>query len=90
MSKKQQVVEPTPVTEVKTVKLGIGQMIITQILEHPELSNEQILKNVLAKFESAKTSMACIAWYKSKLRKEGKIGARVYAKKVKEEQPKAE
>lgn len=90
MSKKQQVVEQTPVVEVKTVKLGIGQMIISQILEHPELSNEQILKNVLGKFESAKTSMACIAWYKSKLRKEGKIGSRVYAKKVKDTQPKAE
>lgn len=91
MSKKQTVVE-TPKAEVQTeVKpLKIGQMIITQILENPEFSNEQILKNVLGKFEQAKTTMACIAWYKSKLRKEGKIGARVYAKKVKAEQPKAE
>jgi hypothetical protein len=92
MAKAKQAVAVAAQTEVKTeVKpLRIGQMIINQILEQPELSNEQILKNVLAQFEAAKTTMACIAWYKSKLRKEGRIGARTYPKKVKAEQPKAE
>jgi hypothetical protein len=94
MAKAKKVVEQSTEvaaqTEVKSVRLGIGQMIIDQILTNPELSNKQILDNVLAKFETAKTSMACIAWYKSKLRAEGRIGARVYPKKVKAEQSKAE
>lgn len=78
------------VEEVKVKKVGIGSTIIELILSNPELTNQQILDKVKAQFESAQTSYACIAWYKSKLRKEGKIGARVFAKKVKEEQLKAE
>lgn len=82
-----QVVETTApaVEEVKVKKVGIGSTIINLILENPELSNQDILAKVKAQFEQAQTSYACIAWYKSKLRKEGKIGARVFAKKVKPE-----
>ena len=54
---------------------GIGKFIIEQILT-TEKSNTEILNKVLKEFEGSKTTMACIAWYKSKLRKEGKIPAR--------------
>jgi len=36
-------------------------------------SNTEILAAVHAKFEGCKTSPACVAWYKSKLRKQGLI-----------------
>lgn len=87
MTKKQvsKVVEPTPVVEeVKAPKAKIGSTIITLILENPTMTNLEILAKVKEQFEAAQTSYACIAWYKSKLRKEGKIGARVFKKK---EQP---
>lgn len=74
------------VEEVKAPKVGIGSTIIEMILAQPELSNKDILDKVKEQFEAAQTSYACIAWYKSKLRKEGKIGARVFKKK---EQPQA-
>lgn len=83
MTKKQAAVVATPVEEVKVKKVGIGSTIIDLILKNPEMTNQQILDKVKAQFEAAQTSYACIAWYKSKLRKEGKIGARVFAKKVK-------
>jgi hypothetical protein len=89
------VVSPkTPVVEVKAEevkvkKVGIGSTIIELILANPAMTNQQILDEVKAKFEKAQTSYACIAWYKSKLRKEGKIGARVFTKKAKVEEVKA-
>jgi hypothetical protein len=92
MAKAKKVVEVSNevVAQTEVKPLRIGQMIIDQILNNPELSNKQILENVLAKFETAKTSMACIAWYKSKLRADGRIGARVYPKKAKAQEAKAE
>lgn len=87
MTKKQVSKVETPVVEeVKVKKVGIGSTIIDLILKNPEMTNQQILDKVKAQFEAAQTSYACIAWYKSKLRKEGKIGARVFKKK---EQPQA-
>jgi hypothetical protein len=84
MTKKQVSTVVAPVVEeVKTVKIGIGSTIIEMILKNPELSNKEILEKVLAKFETAKTSYACIAWYKSDLRKKGLIGPRVFATKDK-------
>ena len=86
MAKKQvQAVEEVKVEAVKVAKVGIGSTIITLILENPELNNNEILAKIKAQFESAQTSYACIAWYKSKLRKEGKIGARVFKKKAAEQ-----
>ena len=55
---------------------GIGKFIVDKILT-TNLSNTEILNEVIKEFDGAKTTMACIAWYKSKMRKEGKIGARV-------------
>ena len=87
MAKKQNTVVETPIVEeVKTKKVGIGSTIIDLILENPNMTNLEILAKVKEQFEAAQTSYACIAWYKSKLRREGKIGARVFKKK---EQPQA-
>lgn len=86
MAQKKTVVS-TPVVEAakveKVKKVGIGSTIIDLILTNPELSNKDILDKVLGQFKEAQTSMACIAWYKSKLRKEGRIGQRVFKKKEK-------
>ena len=83
MAKKQTTVEQTTTTQVEQVKVrvSIGQTAIKIILDQPELTNQQVLEKVKELFPSAQTTMACIAWYKSKLRKEGKIGARVFKKK---------
>lgn len=84
MAKKQTTVEQTTTTQVEEVKVrvNIGQTAIKIILDQPELTNQQVLEKVKELFPSAQTTMACIAWYKSKLRKEGKIGPRVFKKKV--------
>ena len=84
MAKKQTTVEQTTTTQVEEVKVrvSIGQTAIKIILDQPELSNQQVLEKVKELFPSAQTTMACIAWYKSKLRREGKIGARVFKKKA--------
>jgi hypothetical protein len=52
--------------------MNIGQFITYMILNSNK-SNSEILQLVHEKFEGCKTSAACVAWYKSKLRKEGKI-----------------
>lgn len=54
--------------------MNIGQFITWMILNTTK-SNTEILEKVKENFEGCKTSMACVAWYKSKLRKEGKIEA---------------
>lgn len=52
--------------------MNIGQFITWMILNTSK-SNSEILEVVHAKFEGCKTSPACVAWYKSKLRKQGLI-----------------
>ena len=89
MSKKQtqsttSQVEEAKVEEVKA-RVSIGSTAIQLILENPDWTNQQVLERVKELFPSAQTTMACIAWYKSKLRKEGKIGQRVFKKKVVEQ-----
>jgi hypothetical protein len=54
--------------------MNIGQL-ITYLILNSTKTNAEILAIVQEKFEGCKTSPACIAWYKSKLRKEGKIDA---------------
>ena len=76
-------VEEVKVEEVKA-RISIGSTAIQLILTQPDWTNQQILEEVKKLFPSAQTSMACIAWYKSKLRKEGKIGQRVFKKAVKQ------
>jgi hypothetical protein len=41
-----------------------------------QLSNQEILDAVKKEFPTGKTSMACIAWYKSDLRKKGELEKR--------------
>lgn len=84
MAKKQvqTAVEQTTVEQVEQVKVrvSIGSTAIKLILENPDWANQQVLEEVKKLFPTAQTTMACIAWYKSKLRKEGKIGQRVFKK----------
>jgi hypothetical protein len=54
--------------------MNIGQL-ITYLILNSEKSNTQILETIKSQFPECKTSMACVAWYKSKLRKEGKLDA---------------
>lgn len=61
--------------------MNIGQFIIYMILNSTK-SNTEILNLVHEKFEGCKTTPACIAWYKSKLRKEGKIEGRTQKNKL--------
>ena len=77
-------VEEVKVAEVKA-RVSIGSTAIQLILTNPDWSSQQVLEEVKKLFPTAQTTMACIAWYKSKLRKEGKIGQRVFKKKVVEQ-----
>lgn len=78
------------IADIQPVKArGIGKFIIEKILT-TNLTNKEILDEVIKEFDGAKTTMACIAWYKTKMRKEGKIGARVKAKGSVETQIEAE
>lgn len=52
--------------------MNIGQL-ICHLLLNSNKSNSEILEIVKGKFEGCKTSPACVAWYKSKLVKEGKL-----------------
>jgi hypothetical protein len=94
MAKAKQVVEQVQepkvaeTKEVKAPRITIASLIIEKIKEG-KMSNEQIKDYILVTVPKAKTTYACIAWYRTKLRKEGVIGERVYAKKPKAEEPKA-
>ena len=54
--------------------MNIGQL-ITYLILNSTKSNIEIAEIVKAQFKS-KTSDACVAWYKTKLRKEGKLEGR--------------
>lgn len=71
---------PTEQVEQVKVRVSIGSTATKLILRNPGWANQQVLEEVKRLFPSAQTTMACIAWYKSKLRKEGKIGQRVFKK----------
>lgn len=71
---------PTEQVEQVKVRVSIGSTAVRLILGNPGWANQQVLEEVKRLFPSAQTTMACIAWYKSKLRKEGKIGQRVFKK----------
>lgn len=58
---------------VKTNKLGIGKFIQDLMIKDPTRSNKDLLKAALEQFPTAQTSSACIAWYRSDLRKKGLI-----------------
>jgi hypothetical protein len=56
--------------EVKTVVYGIGQF-VRHFLKNSTKSNAEILELVLKTFPGSKTTPACIAWYKTDMRKKG-------------------
>lgn len=58
------------VPSAKFMTLGIGQFVRQMLLKSTK-SNAEILAITLTVFPEAKTTMACIAWYKSDLRKKG-------------------
>ena len=59
--------------KVKTVITGVGAEIVA-LIKAGGLDNKGILAKVRASNPARKTSYACVAWYQSKLRKEGKEG----------------
>jgi hypothetical protein len=61
---------PDEVPSTETKAIGIGQF-VRHLLMHSTKSNSEILELVLKTFEGSKTTPACIAWYKTDLRKKG-------------------
>jgi len=57
--------------EVQVQVVGVGSFAKALILANKNATNKQILDRIKTKFPDAKTSMACVAWYKSDLRKKG-------------------
>jgi hypothetical protein len=57
--------------------MSIGKYARELILADASLTNDAILALVKQKFPVAKTTYACIAWYKSDMRKKGLIAKRV-------------
>lgn len=49
----------------------IGQFAVRVLLTEPTLKNQEVLDLVKREFPDAKTTMACIAWYKSDIKKKG-------------------
>ena len=74
----EQVTTPEVTTEVKPVKKSIGQTVRDMVSENPSKSNKELLASIMEVFPEAKTTEACIAWYKSDMRKKGllNIGGR--------------
>jgi vacuolar-type H+-ATPase subunit I/STV1 len=50
---------------------SIGSFAREQISNNPQASNQEILDLVKVQFPEARTSIACIAWYKSNMKKTG-------------------
>jgi hypothetical protein len=61
--------------ELRIMTQTIGSFAKNLILT-TNLTNTEILTEVNKQFPSGKTSMACIAWYKSDLRKKGQLAKR--------------
>ena len=55
--------------------MSIGKFASNLILT-TSMSNVEVLEAVKKEFPTAKTTMACIAWYKSNLRKKGELEKR--------------
>lgn len=51
--------------------MSIGKYAREVIINNPGLSNQQILDEVKMKFPEGQTTVACIAWYKSDMKKKG-------------------
>ena len=60
----------------KVKKIGIGKIVQDMILADVTRKNQDILDEIKSLYPNVNTSYACIAWYRSDLRKAGKIEAR--------------
>ena len=49
--------------------MSIGSFAREQIINFPSATNQEILDMVLEEFKDAKTTVNCIAWYKSNMKK---------------------
>lgn len=78
--------EPQVVKQVMSVGGYCRALIKKADLENLHLSNEDMAAKVVAKFKEhgveVKTSAACIAWYKSDMRKKGLLTSKSSGKKV--------
>jgi hypothetical protein len=69
---KEVAAKPEVVVKVSKGRLGVGKLVCEEILAG-KLTNNEILDKVKKDIPAAKTTYACIAWYRTKLRKDGKI-----------------
>jgi hypothetical protein len=53
------------------VPMNIGQFARHIIKQNPAMKNDDVLNLVKAQFPQGKTTYACIAWYKTDMRKKG-------------------
>ena len=70
-------------------KVSIGSFVRNLVKENLNTPNKELLDKVLQEFPNAKTSMACIAWYKSDMRKKGLIPTKWQMKEAKKKEDKA-
>ena len=69
-------------------KVSIGSFVRNLVKENLNTPNKELLDKVLQEFPNAKTSMACIAWYKSDMRKKGLIPTKWQMKEAKKKEDK--
>jgi hypothetical protein len=62
------VIYPTPAVPLNQ---GLGKIQEQMLLQGK--TTKEILEFISTNFPAAKTSSACVAWYKAKLRREGKL-----------------
>jgi hypothetical protein len=62
--------QEAPAEDVKPISMGIGQF-VRWMLKNTSKTNAEILELTLKTFEGSKTTAACIAWYKTDMRKKG-------------------
>lgn len=53
-----------------TKPAGIGKFCMKLIEEHPDWTNQHVTDRANAKFPDGKTSKDCVAWYRSKMRRD--------------------
>lgn len=62
--------------------MNIGAYARALILSNSSMTNQQVLDKIKEKHADAKTTMACIAWYKSDMRKNGLLEKKESVKKM--------
>lgn len=62
------------IVTLKEHNMSIGKFVREAILANAEATSQEILNQVQEQYPEAKTSPACIAWYKSDMRKKGLLG----------------